>query len=170
MTRTRTWLSIAALLALPVLAHGQAQPQPGDQNNPSAGMQRSQGAPQPIAIPPGAKLLGTTHATEIREFPEVQAQKKNKTPVEGLIGVTAVDNVYQIDRSFSDTVKFFDQQAKRSGAQVLERTVTPTATAWMVRMPSGNVANALVRNTQPVTFEVIQVAAAAGEVSPPTNP
>jgi hypothetical protein len=178
----RTWLTIASVLALPVLAQAQTagQPnepggmQPGQQGAQQPGMQQGQpgqqGAPQAISIPPGAKLLGSTRATEIREFPEVQSQKKNKNPVAGLVGVSSVDNVYQIDRSFNDMVKFFDQQFKKGGTQVVERTITPTATAWMVRLPAGNLANVIVRNTQPVTFELVQVAAAVGEIQQPTNP
>jgi len=67
--------------------------------------------------------------------------------------VTSIDRVFETNRSFSDVVSFFDQ----SGYQVVERTDTPGATAWTVKRPDGTVAHAVVRNTRPTTFELVEV-------------
>ncbi len=106
-----------------------------------------------VQVPANSKLIGTSEVDEVRQFPE---QKSGK-PMERIIGVSALDRVYEVARPYADTVRYFDQQFQTQGYQQLSRTVTPTATAWVVRRPDGLVSNVIVRNTTPSTVETVEV-------------
>jgi hypothetical protein len=116
-----------------------------------------------IPLPPNSKLVGATEVDQIHAFPEMRGLRTDKSS-EGVIAVSAVDKVYQVNRPYKDTVKFFDSQFKKPDVQQIERTTTQTATAWTVKMPTGDTANVIVRNTSPTTIEAVQASEAAGEI------
>jgi hypothetical protein len=117
-----------------------------------------------IKTPPDARLAGTSTIQEIRAFPEMGS--KGKAQAAKLVGIDGVDRMYETDRSFADTVSFFDQEFKQPGFQVQARAVTASATSWTVKRPDGTVANAAVRNTRPTTFEIAEVTAEAVKIKP----
>jgi hypothetical protein len=120
-----------------------------------------------IKAPPQATLIGTSKIDEIRAFPEMSGkQGKDKPALERIVDVTGVDRLFQSDRSFADTVSFFDQQFKQASYQVMARVETPSATAWTLKRPDGTVANCVVRNTSPATIEIAEAAATAATVLP----
>jgi hypothetical protein len=125
---------------------------------PSLALAAPASNPQPaaIALPRDSRLIGVAAVDEIHEFPEARAH----TSVDRVIGVSAIDRAYSAERSYDDTVSFFDQQLKQPGWQLLARTTTPSATSWIVKRPDGTQATLIVRRTLPVTFETVQVAAA----------
>jgi hypothetical protein len=109
-----------------------------------------------VQVPPNARLIGTSEVDEVRQFPEQKAGK----PMERIVGVSALDRVYEVEKPYADAVKFFDTQFQQKGFQQMSRTMTPTSTAWVVRRPDGNVANVIVRNTTPSTVEAVEVVSA----------
>lgn len=118
-----------------------------------------------IKIPPGAVPVGKSVVDEVRAFPEMN-KGQQKAQTEKIVGVEGVDRVFQIDRPFADTVAFFDQQFKQSGFKQLARVETQSSTAWTVKRPDGTVANAVVRNTKPTTFELTEAAASEVTLQP----
>jgi hypothetical protein len=116
-----------------------------------------------IKPPLDATLVGTSVVDEIRAFPEMggRAANKEEAQAEKMLGVQGIDRMFQTNRSFGDTVLYFDQQFKLPGYQVMARVDTPSATAWTVRRPDGGVANAVVRNTSPTTLEIVEARAPA---------
>lgn len=120
-----------------------------------------------IQPPPDAKLVGRSVVDEIRAFPELGSGMKTlsaKPHKEKLVGVAGIDRVFTTDRSFGDTVSYFDQKFKATGYKIDARVETPSSTAWTVKRPDGTVANAVVRNTTPTTIELNEVASATGEI------
>ena len=118
-----------------------------------------------ITLPAGAKLVATAEVDDVRAFPE-QRSSKAKAPPEAVVGVHAVDRVYETGRAYPDVVRFFDQQAAQSGNTQLERDATQTSTAWSIRLPQGEIVNVITRNTQPATIEMISGTGVAAEVAP----
>jgi len=118
-----------------------------------------------IAPPPGARLVGTVIVDEVRAFPEL-GQGMKTLQRETAVGVAGIDRIYEVDRSFADTVSYFDSQFKAAGTSILARVATRSSTAWKVKRPDGNVANAVVRNTSPTTFELTEVSAAPAKMPP----
>jgi hypothetical protein len=116
-----------------------------------------------IKPPPNAKLLGTSVVDEIRSFPEIgpKGTATGNPTKEKIVGITGVDRLFQTDRSFGDTVSYFDNQFKQSGYHIQARVETPSATAWTVKRPDGSVADAVVRNTNPTTVEIAEVASSS---------
>jgi hypothetical protein len=150
---------LALLLAAP-LAVANARPETGAMGQSSsdeAGL---------IKVPPNATLLGKSVVDEIRAFPEMSKSGKSKPMAEKIVGIEGVDRVFSVDRSFADTVSYFDQQFKQGGFQQLARVETPSATAWTLKRPDGTVANTVVRNTQPTTVEIAEASATAAKVEP----
>jgi hypothetical protein len=147
---------IAAFSLVPALAFAEIPP---------TGTMQKQSS---LNMPDKAQLLGTAEATELREFPELQKGQTGKTtPTEKMVGVTATDRVYQSDRSYDATVKFFDGQIK-SGFQMIAKTTTPTATGWTVRSTDGMMINLIVRNTKPqATIETIEAMGASATTPEP---
>ncbi len=139
------WIAAAVVTLAPAaLAQAQPPPQP----------QQAEGAKTSLVqVPPNAKLIGTSEVDEIRQFPEQKAGK----PMERIVGVSAIDRVYEVQKPYADVVKFFDTQFQQKGYQQTSRAVTPTATSWTVRRPDGNVANVIVRNTSPATVETVEI-------------
>jgi hypothetical protein len=125
-----------------------------------------QGSASLIPPPAGAKLLGHSVVDEIRAFPEmgIKALLKGKPEKEKIVDVQGIDRVFQTDRSFGDTVAYFDQQFKQGGYETMARVEAPSATAWTIKRPDGTVANVIVRNTTPTTFELAEVAATTAEI------
>lgn len=150
VTMIKHWIAAALVTLAPAGALAQAQPSSREVAGEAGGKAGSL-----VQVPPNAKLVGTSEVDEIRQFPE---QKSGK-PMERIVGVTAIDRVYESERPYADAVKFFDQEFQRAGYQQTSRTVTSSATAWVVRRPDGNVANVIVRNTSPTTIEAVEVAA-----------
>jgi hypothetical protein len=137
------WIAAALVTLAPAVALAQA---------PSEGAR----AGALVQVPPNARLVGTSQVDEVREFPEQNGGK----PMERIIGVSAIDRVYEVQKPYADAVKFFDAQFRQQGFQQTSRMVTATATAWVVRRPDGNVANVIVRNTSPSTVEAVEVVSA----------
>jgi hypothetical protein len=132
---------VAAVLALPAAARAQAS-----------------GAPL-IQPPPGATLVGSSTVDEIRALPEL-ARDTSQPLKEKLVGVEGVDRVFTTDRSFGESVAYFDSLFKQGGYRRLSRNQTPSATAWTVKRPDGSIAAAVVRNTTPTTLELTEPSAA----------
>lgn len=118
-----------------------------------------------IEVPESAKLVGSSVVDEIRSFPELGKGMKT-IQKEHLVGVAGVDRLFESERSFDETVAFFDHQLKSGGNRVRERVATPSAVVWSVKRPDGNVANAVVRNTRPTTIELTEVGEASTTMPP----
>ena len=119
-----------------------------------------------IQPPPGARIVGSSLVDEIRAVPELTTARAAAavTPAkEKLVGVEGIDRLFESDGSFADTVAYFDAQFKQPGYRRLARVESPSATAWTVRRPDGSVADAVVRNTTPTTFELTELSAAQSE-------
>ena len=106
----------------------------------------------PLAVPSKAMLIGQGELNQVRELPELQ-ESGNKIMRE--IGVAATDRLYESDRSYVDTVKFFEHEIDRLNGPILKKNITSTSTAWTVRRPSGKLIDVVVRNTAPPTFEIV---------------
>ncbi|HZS36911.1 MAG TPA: hypothetical protein VFF06_08795 [Polyangia bacterium] len=119
-----------------------------------------------IQVPPDSRLIGTAVVDEVRQFPEQQNAKK---PMERVVGVSAIDRVFESNRPYGDTVSYFDQEFQKGGFQLMARTVTPSSTAWVVKRPDGKIANAIVRNTSPATLEIVEAAAAESTAPMPSK-
>ena len=118
-----------------------------------------------IAPPPGARLVGSAVVDEVRSFPEL-GQGKKTLQQETQAGVAGIDRIYEIDRSHAETIAYFDDWFKATGSRIVSRVQTRSATAWRVKRPDGNVANAVVRNTSPTTIELTEVSAAPAKMPP----
>jgi len=142
--------------------HTGGQGNMGAQPGAQAGQPGAQGTQQgaKITLPPGAKLVATAEVDQVRAFPEQQSAKGKGTQEE-IIGLKAVDRVFEADRSYQDVVRFFDQEAGQGGNTQLSRDTTSTSTSWTIKVPQGRAVNVIVRNTKPTTFEVV----AASDVS-----
>jgi hypothetical protein len=119
-----------------------------------------------IKPPPDAKVVGMSVIDEIRAFPEMglKGALTGKPSKEKIVGVSGVDRLFQTDRSFADTVSYFDNQFKQGGYKIEARVETPSATAWTVKRPDGTVADAVVRNTRPTTIEIAEVSSTSATV------
>ena len=163
--------ALACAAPAAVLAQGaDTAPQQGTQAAPQGTQQGQQGTQQgaqgaKIALPPGAKLVGTAELDQLRAFPEQQSAKA-KGPQEEIVGQKATDRVFETDRAYPDVVKFFDQQAMQGGNTQKSRDTTSTSTAWTIHLPQGKTVNVVVRNTHPTTFEIV----AASDVSTESQP
>jgi hypothetical protein len=153
-----TRIALFSLVMTAPLAVARAAP-PSDTSSSS-----SASDPSLIKPPPDTKLLGTSTVDEIRAFPEmgIKGLLTGKPEKAKIVGVTGVDRIFQTNGSFADTVSYFDGQFKQSGYQVTARLETPSATVWTVKRPDGTVANAVVRNTKPTTFELTEISAMSG--------
>ena len=151
MTR---WLVIFGL----VLSGGVALAN-NDDTTGTMGQQQQQGSSAAM-VPTGAKLVGSTSAAEVRAFPEMS---KTKTAEEEVVGARAVDRVYETNKSYKNTVGYFDKMVKNGRAEQMQRTVTRTATGWSLKLPDGTIQNVVVRNTRPTTIETVKATAAVGE-------
>lgn len=138
MRRTLKLLSLSLALAAAPLAGGAPKANP---------------AP-PLALPPKALLIGQSQLDQVRELPELQEARGDKIIRE--VGVAATDRLYESDRSYADTVKFFEHEIDRLNGTILKKNITSTSTAWTVRRPSGKLIDVVVRNTVPPTFEVVE--------------
>jgi hypothetical protein len=166
---------LALALTLP-LAAGATPPQdrPGGQGQQGQmpqgqqaqqGQMAQQGEAALLKTPPSSVLIGTAIVDEIRAFPEMsgKGQARDKK-VEKLVGIEGIDRVFQTDKSMNETAMFFDQQFKQTGHEVLGRVESTHALSWTVKRPDGTVANIVVRNTRPTTFEIVEVSAATGRM------
>lgn len=108
----------------------------------------------PVAVPPKALLIGQSQLDQVRELPELQEARGDKIVRE--VGVAANDRLYESDRSYADTVKFFEHEIDRLDGTILKKNITSTSTAWTVRRPNGKLIDVVVRNTVPPTFEVVE--------------
>lgn len=126
----------------------------------------AQGDSPMIRTPPGAQLVGAAEVDEIRALPEMSGTREGKQRAQAakVVGVKAVDRVYTTDKGYQDMVKFFDDQFKSTGAVTQARIVTPSSTAWTIQKPDGKLANLVVRNTKPTSFELVEVAGESAEL------
>jgi hypothetical protein len=152
-----TALAGAALFVATTAAAQEQQPP----QQPQQEQQKQQGAM--IKVPADAKLVGQAEVAEIRTLPELTqgAEAARKPQAAKVLGVKALDKVYHINKGYQEVVAHFDQQFKQSGYESQARVTTPNSTAWTVQKPDGTIANVVVRNTRPTSFEVIEVQAAA---------
>jgi hypothetical protein len=107
----------------------------------------------PVAVPPKALLIGQGQLDQVRELPELQEPKGDKIVRE--VGVAATDRLYESDRSYADTVRWFEHEIDRLNGTILKKNITSTSTAWTVRRPTGKLVDVVVRNTVPPTFEIV---------------
>jgi len=121
------------------------------------GALQAQEQPAMINPPPNAKLLGSSEIAEIRALPEMGLKAKGKPQAATVVGIDGIDRIFETEKSFADTVSFFDQQFKQPGYEIVARVETPSATAWTVKRTDGTIANAAVRNTKPTSFEIAEV-------------
>lgn len=160
-------LTLAAPFVVRAQQSGQPQaPYPSGSARPPGAASRQSDESALIKVPANATLVGKSMIDEIRAFPEMSKSGKQKPQMEKIVGIEGIDRVYQVDRSFADTVSFFDTQVKQQGFQSLARVETPSATAWTVKRPDGSVANVVVRNTNPTTFEIAEATATSAAVAP----
>ena len=159
MKTTTPILAALATLALP-LAVAHAQP---------LGTPLPASAPPLIAPPDDARLVGSSSLDEIRALPELGAGSLEaaRPAREKLVGVAGVDRVFTTDRSFADTVGYFDSHLRHGGYHSRGRVERAGATAWIVRRPDGSIAEVAVRNTTPTTIEIVE--AASDGVDMPQN-
>lgn len=116
-----------------------------------------------VPIPAGATLIAKTTVERLRGFAEMNSTDQGRKALSSQpIDTNGTDRVYQSGRSYGDTVAFFDDALTRDGFHVFARTVTNTATAWATRKPRHTVANVIVRDTSPVTFEIEEAASPWG--------
>jgi len=106
-------------------------------------------------VPGGAALRGTVETDSIREVPELKGARINRMRDESLSGVRVLDQTWQSDDGYADTVRFYDRAV--AGSLVIEREQADTTTGWLVRLADGTVASITVRNTRPATIEIQRV-------------
>jgi hypothetical protein len=129
-----------------------------------------------LALPAGARLVGTAQVDEVRAFPEMNRRRPESVHTEDLVAAGAVDRVYETAQPYAEAVAWLDATVARSQARLLSRTVTSTATSWELRLSDGTLQNVAVRNTQPTTIETVAGAAAVARepvphaTTPPTPP
>jgi hypothetical protein len=112
-----------------------------------------------VRVPAGALAIAATTLDELRAFPEMAGTSAGRefSRAQKVIDVEGLDTLYQTEKSYDDTVSFFDTELKMRGFKILARTVTATATAWSVRRPDRTMANIVVRATTPLTtFEIAE--------------
>ena len=154
---------LGLVLTAPIAIADAAPQDRGDQGNATQQQESSDQAAL-IKPPPDSKLVGSSVLDEIRAFPEMG--KGGRPQAAKVVGVQGIDRVFQTKRKFSDTVSYFDRQFKQAGYKILARVETPSAVAWTVQRPDGTVANAVVRDTKPTTFEIAEANVAAATVTP----
>lgn len=112
-----------------------------------------------IEPPPEARPIGRSTVDEIRAFPEIASKttRAGGAAREKLVGVEGVDRLFETDRSFGDTVAYFDAALRGHGFRTRARVETASATAWTAVRPDGTVAQVAVRNTTPTSIEVTEV-------------
>jgi hypothetical protein len=116
-----------------------------------------------VRVPPSARMVATAEIDRVHAFPE----QKKRASLEAIVGVHAVDRVYEVGRSYADVVGFFDRQATDPGILLLGRDATRTATTWALMLsPDGRVANVIVRNTAPTTVEIVSATGVAETLQP----
>ena len=167
----------AALLFAPALAfanqptqtQGQTQQtqKQQTQTQTQSQSQKSQDIAAKQLLPKDATLVGSAESTDIRAFPEQQGSAAgSKIEKEGVVGVGGIDRVWTTGQSYRQAVSHFDQGLKGEPAiNTLARTTTKSSTAWNLRMSDGNIANVVVRNTQPTTIEAVQAAGVVGTMT-----
>lgn len=138
--RRRSLLAILSALGIPILA--------------LAGPKSDRPAKISLGVPPKALLIGKSGLDQIRELPELQEKTSDK--IVRRVGVSAIDQLYESDRSYAETVIFFEKQFTKENVQTLKKNITNTSTAWTVRRPDNALIDVVVRNTTPPTFEVIE--------------
>jgi len=119
-------------------------------------------------LPEGSKLLGEASINEVRRLPEFASSPKSAS-VEHVMGVTAMDRVYQARGNYKKVVGFFESQLKQMNIEPAIRATTPVSTAWSVLLPDSRQTTIIVRNTQPVSFEIIQASEVSGTQRQPTG-
>src|SRR5262245_57243041 len=120
--------------------------QPGAEGNKGEGAN----AYGSFKLPEGAKVLGEASINEVRLAPEFGSGSKT-TNIERVVGVVAMDRVYQAKGGYKKVVSFFDDEFKKMGIEPSIRATTPVSTAWAARLPEGGQTHIVVRNTQPVS-------------------
>jgi|SRR6185312_9621401 len=125
--------------------------------------QKSQDIASRRLLPKDAVLVGSSESADIRTFPEQAAS--TKVEKEGMVGVGGIDRVWTTQQPYHKAVSAFDQNLKGEDITSLARTTTKSSTAWNLRMPDGNIANVVVRNTQPTTIEAVQASAVVGSMT-----
>jgi hypothetical protein len=119
----------------------------------------SKGVAALVPVPADALVIAATTLDELRAFPEMAGTSAGRefAKTQKVVDAEGLDTLYQTEKSYGDTVAFFDQALKEGGFQVLARTVTRTATAWTARRPDRTLSNVVVRATTPLTtFEVAE--------------
>ena len=110
-----------------------------------------------IPVPPGSSLTSSAAVSEVRSFPEEIDQTSGAGPTgQETLKVRGMDRLYQSDLTYEDAVDFFDHQLPRKGCQINHHVTSKTSTVWAVRAPSGQAAHIAVRDTRPVTFEIVE--------------
>ena len=161
-----TWMAAGVLLG--VSAIGYAAPPPGIQeakpeekapeNLPDKPMHLGVPSKALLPTPPNSMMIGQSKVDEIRAFPEMSGGAPKE--LEKVVGMAAIDRVFESKSTYPDAVAFYDKQFNQKGYSTLARTVTPSSTAWTIRESSGPVAIAIVRNTSPTTVETVESAGA----------
>jgi hypothetical protein len=136
---------------------------PGAPVTPAPGSQigvRPDGTPVRVGtvpVPPGATLTRSVAVTEVRAFPEEIDQTSGEpNDFEATVQARGKDRLYQSAMSYQDTVLFFDNALTKDGFRPTRHVTSTTSTVWALRTMGGTTAHVAVRNTTPVTFEVIE--------------
>jgi hypothetical protein len=106
-------------------------------------------------VPADAVLRGTVESDAIREVPELKGARINRMRDESVRGVRVLDQTWQSDAGYADTVRFYDRAFAR--ALLIEREEATTTTGWLVRLDDGTVASVTARNTRPATIEIQRI-------------
>jgi hypothetical protein len=132
-----------ALLPAAALAHGES------------------GAKSELPLPPNVKTLGSAQETQVRELPpEFKSKLDKETVSDTIVGATATDTIYSTNKSYRETIAFFDKHVKSGGTEQQMKLEVPSATAYRLKLRDGEIANVIVRNTTPTTIETVEAAAA----------
>jgi hypothetical protein len=120
-------------------------------------------------LPGGTTMTSSVAVGEIRAFPEEVDQTSGN--VEGALAVGGTDRVYQSTTKYRDAVGFFDELLSKNGFQTTHRKATKTATLWAVQSPGGGVAHIAVRDTKPITIEIVEANAmqSSSSAQPPST-
>lgn len=112
--------------------------------------------PSLLSVPSAATLIAQTNVNQVRGFAEMAATTTGRKAMEAgrQNDSSGVDRLYRGAQPYADIVGYFDTELTQSGVQTIARTKTATATAWTVRKKVGTIANVVVRNTTPATFEL----------------
>src|SRR5262245_52247218 len=130
-------VTVALMMLSPSVAT--ADDLPGNQPQDKATETKQQGAEgnkgegaNPYAslkLPAGAKLLGEASINEVRRLPEFASSPKSAN-IEHVMGVTAMDRVYQAQGPYKKVCAFFENQLKQTNIEPNLRATTPVSTAW----------------------------------------